>query len=275
MIKMDLHLENIRLIHRDQRLGYRKLEPNEFRESNIACAPDELMRVVLDKIMPEFEWHVEAPRHGKEYTESNGVYKVPHVIGTSVSGTNVHKLFESGLGTMVLNQEEKVTRERDGIIRTGHVDREYIDKKYGRVISDVKSTNEGVIYSISRGPKPGGYTEKKVKHAISQGNSYATAKGVKYFNIMYVSRDNLMFYIDWYEQSDIEDNRIWEALKVVLEHVENGTLPDTCDGMCDLPRNTHYCRHHHEYPGVDKSDANCPGRLALAEARENRKPETG
>jgi hypothetical protein len=268
---MDLRIEIVKAIYRKYLEGARELGPNQFRESK--CV-DDIRKQVYDKLYPDFEWNAENPRRGIEYTvDSLGIWHIPHHVGTAVSGTVLHEFLENALGHLVLNHEERVTRTRGVIERSGTVDREYDDNDRGRVINDVKSTNINVIYSIARGPKESGYTGKKVKKSGKQGNSYGVAKGVEAFNILYMDRDAYSFLLTWHDVSFQADERIWYNEKRVTEHVENGTLPDTCDGMCDLPRNKQYCRHHREYPTVDKSGANCPGRLALAKAAKNRKPE--
>jgi hypothetical protein len=266
---MDLKMELIKAIIKKGKEGGRPLAINEFRDSKAVECPRASW---YDKRHPEPELDDENPKEGREYwVDKHGI---THVQGAkAVMGTIVHEWIQSQLGHLLLNSEELVNREKDGVIRSGHVDLEYNDDEKGQVISDIKTSNIHVIEAISRGARPDTYSAAKHSCSVLQANEYAVAKDVVFFNILWASRGELAFKIDWYEQDPITDEKIEDT----LHEINNFDVDDLIPGktaMCDLAsgrRVVHYCRHHRDYMGWDKSDANCPGRLELAERQKNRK----
>jgi hypothetical protein len=268
MIKMDPRIEIIKVIHRKAKEGYRALAKNEFRCSQAVKGARALYH---DKTEKDFHYDAENPQEGREYyIDNDGIWHVPHVVGTSVVGTIIHEFIQAGLGHLLLNCEEKVTKETGDITRSGHVDLEYVNEDGIIVIGDIKTTNINVMIWGIRGSNAEKYTARKVKKDAKQGNEYAVMKDVNLYDIFMMCRDDLAFHMSRFMASRDIDKQLEDKLSRVLECVEKRDPPLDCDNaLCDLQgREPHYCRHHRDYKGADRSDANCPGRLALAENRK-------
>jgi hypothetical protein len=271
MDKHELEQLLIKVIGKKGDEGYRKLEPHELRRSK--ASPDPKKVQVADKLYPAPRLNWDDPREGREYKRYGEIIEVEG--GKGASGSIFHQFLENAVGSFFLNTEERVVTEHGNIIISGTVDAEPDEDN----IIDWKTVNDGVLHSIARGPRENTYTLMKKLSSLIQGNDYAASKGKDRFFIVYFSRDNIgKFLIREYE---VDWELYWknvEKCQDIIKLVDENCIPD-CDGgvqLCDLSQYrkkelVHYCRHHRDYVGYDKSPVNCPGRLELAERQKNRK----